>query len=852
VRQEARIVSGLKRPAIGKPAARTGGSPDGAGGWALRAAALSGGAVARTRPVLSRVGAWAADRQVSPGTLHGISLLLALCAAIWFSGGKADRGAGLFALAGSVLAMAGAARLAAFLPTTAVRPRPSGRRRSADGSTDGLALPDVSWEDDQAGAVKAGRGDSQEPQDAKQGTDGRGSDDDADVVVVSRDVVTPDVQTAGADHVAQAESAGPASDPVFADRNVGGAEGDDGPGGANAGGEIRFGRWSSTTRARQLVARSAGEPKPAGGVRSYGWTAAVSSAAAESAIYGGLAAAGGPVRPFGMWPLAVLTIASVGTADLLGACRVAAVNAASAPAPGETPPDWSWPRRLPGLPRGARLVLAGLVLAMAGPQAGLFAVLGAELLALASTLVALGRIAPPAHAASGGSAAARARRRRAARSRGGGTAILAAMSPGMAPDAAGSGSETGTRTQVTAVVGVDGPAGTTAVRIITSARATKTTRGSAADADAPGPAVGDENGDASGREEASEGGPPPEIAGPADAGPAWPAGSAGEPDLPIAVGGVAGSARSAQAAAGAATPGAAGSGRAADSAGPGAATGDHTSWDRSGRPVGGSEAGGGTEARGGQAGGGQTGGADAQSGSSGGQASGTDTQASGTDGQASGTDGQYPAAAASPRPPGGVLALRDDGSAALWAGRLVQGNLIPLPPALAGLVATAMLAALGLRDLHGLVAMTPPIVMMLAAPGSSHPHDGRFDWLVPGLLLLAQYVYLGALGFAVGVPGPIVFAACALTGLWYVSLAARGQSADTVAAAAADTVGLTSARGAWTGAGWEVRLFLTGLAVTFGLGTFGYVGLAAYVGVLLVRQAANRHRYLTLVEDDRQ
>ena len=109
-----------------------------------------------------------------------------------------------------------------------------------------------------------------------------------------------------------------------------------------------------------------------------------------------------------------------------------------------------------------------------------------------------------------------------------------------------------------------------------------------------------------------------------------------------------------------------------------------------------------------------------------------------------------------------VLALRDDGRAARWAGRLVQGNLIPLPPAMAGLIATAMLAALGLRGLPGFIAMTPPVVMMLAAPGSSHPHDGRFDWLVPVLLALAQYVYLGALGFALAVPGPAdLLALCA-------------------------------------------------------------------------------------------
>jgi hypothetical protein len=172
-----------------------------------------------------------------------------------------------------------------------------------------------------------------------------------------------------------------------------------------------------------------------------------------------------------------------------------------------------------------------------------------------------------------------------------------------------------------------------------------------------------------------------------------------------------------------------------------------------------------------------------------------------------------------------VLALRGDGRAARWAGRLVQGNLIPLPPAVAGLIATAMLAALGLRGLPGFIAMTPPVVMMLAAPGSSHPHDGRFDWLVPVLLALAQYVYLGALGFALAVPGPVIFSLCALTFLWYAGITA-GARADGTAASARPGPRI----------GWETRLFVAGLAATFGLATFGYLGLATYLGVLICRK----------------
>ena len=189
-----------------------------------------------------------------------------------------------------------------------------------------------------------------------------------------------------------------------------------------------------------------------------------------------------------------------------------------------------------------------------------------------------------------------------------------------------------------------------------------------------------------------------------------------------------------------------------------------------------------------------------------------------------------------------ILALRDDGAAARWAGRLVQGNLIPLPPAVAGLIATAMLAALGLRNLPGFIAVTPPVVMMLAAPGSSHRHDGKFDWLIPVLLALAQYVYLATLGFALAVPGPVVFSACALILVRYAGIIASAGRAGAGAAgpgtgqgaAHADPGGARTAQGAFLG--WETRMFAIGLAAAMGLATFGYLGLAAYLCVLICRR----------------
>jgi hypothetical protein len=179
---------------------------------------------------------------------------------------------------------------------------------------------------------------------------------------------------------------------------------------------------------------------------------------------------------------------------------------------------------------------------------------------------------------------------------------------------------------------------------------------------------------------------------------------------------------------------------------------------------------------------------------------------------------------ARPAGTGTVLACRDDGPAARWAGRLVQGNLIPLPPAFAGVAATCILAALGLRNLPGVICLTPPVVMMLASGGSSHRHDGKLDWLTPVLLAVGQFVYLAALGFDLRVPGPAVFAACAVTAVWYAGIAAQ------------------PAPRAGAGIGWEGRMFAIGLTAIFGLATFGYLGLAAYLGALICWTVANGYQ----------
>ena len=181
-----------------------------------------------------------------------------------------------------------------------------------------------------------------------------------------------------------------------------------------------------------------------------------------------------------------------------------------------------------------------------------------------------------------------------------------------------------------------------------------------------------------------------------------------------------------------------------------------------------------------------------------------------------------------------LVRLRDDGVLARALGVLVRGSLLPLPPALLGLAAISGLALLGLHGLPGALMIGPAIVMLLAAPGSGHPHTGRFDWLVPVLLLGSQMLYVAAIGVAARVPGPVIFILSSAILLRYADLAYVGR--PVLLARRRDPDAEPVERG--TAMGWEGRMLFVGLTAAMGLATFAYLALAAYLAVLICTKVA--------------
>jgi hypothetical protein len=169
-----------------------------------------------------------------------------------------------------------------------------------------------------------------------------------------------------------------------------------------------------------------------------------------------------------------------------------------------------------------------------------------------------------------------------------------------------------------------------------------------------------------------------------------------------------------------------------------------------------------------------------------------------------------------------VRGYRGDGRIAVWIGGFVGGRIPPLAPLFVGLLVTGSLTALGLRNLPGILLLTPVEAMLLASFGSWHPHGGRADWLVPPLIQTAEYVFLAEAGFAFRLWPPLTFALVAAVGFRHLDLAYRAREG---LASGIDRRGL----------GWEGRMIVVGIAAATGGLIVVYPALTAYLWWLNLR-----------------
>jgi hypothetical protein len=178
-----------------------------------------------------------------------------------------------------------------------------------------------------------------------------------------------------------------------------------------------------------------------------------------------------------------------------------------------------------------------------------------------------------------------------------------------------------------------------------------------------------------------------------------------------------------------------------------------------------------------------------------------------------------------------IAGYRGDGPLSAWIGGFVEGRLPPMTPLLVGLLVTCMLAALGLRNLPGILVLTPAEAMLLAALGSSHLHDGRGDWRVPVLLQAGEYVFLAAAGYAARVPPYVTFGLVAAVGLRHLDMAYRARNRVPLSWFMTRRASRLP-RADWRGLGWEGRMILVGLALLLGITPLAYMVLAAYLALL--------------------
>ncbi|MDA8370088.1 MAG: DUF5941 domain-containing protein [Nocardiopsaceae bacterium] len=179
------------------------------------------------------------------------------------------------------------------------------------------------------------------------------------------------------------------------------------------------------------------------------------------------------------------------------------------------------------------------------------------------------------------------------------------------------------------------------------------------------------------------------------------------------------------------------------------------------------------------------------------------------------------------RNPADLRFLRDDGHLSAGLGRFAAGALPPLLPALGGAMVVGVLLLSGLGRLSGITLFAPVAALLLAGVASGHPHQGRFDWMVPPVLRGTEYLYLLSLGSGADVPEPLVFALVTAVALHHCDAVHRARCGARPPAWVMRAM-----------LGWDGRMLLIAIGGVLGWLPFAYGVLAGYLTVLLVWETA--------------
>lgn len=173
-----------------------------------------------------------------------------------------------------------------------------------------------------------------------------------------------------------------------------------------------------------------------------------------------------------------------------------------------------------------------------------------------------------------------------------------------------------------------------------------------------------------------------------------------------------------------------------------------------------------------------------------------------------------------PIPRSNVVAYRDDGPLAHGMGLLVAGRLPPLPPLVVAAFVIGVLTVIGAAGSDDWVILAFAVTLLLAGPGSSAPHDGRYDWLAPPLLRAIEYGCAATVGFAHDVHPLWILALLGALAFHHYDLVYRLRRRiyppPWLAA---------------FGLGWDGRMIAVSLGVVAGWPTVGFGLLAGYLWV---------------------